>query len=40
VTSVTGLIDEIFKTFGRLRVLVNNAGTDVTKPIMEMSVKE
>ena len=38
--SVAGLIDDVVKSFGRLDVLVNNAGTDVTKSIMEMSVEE
>jgi NADP-dependent 3-hydroxy acid dehydrogenase YdfG len=32
--------EDIRKTFGRLDVLINNAGIDVTKPVDEISIEE
>lgn len=39
-TSVTEAIEAITSEYGRIDVLVNNAGTDVTKPITDLSVEE
>ena len=38
--SIRDLIRKIQEEFGRLDVLINNAGTDITKSIVEMSVEE
>jgi len=38
--SVREVISEITEKFGRLDALINNAGVDFTKPIMEMTAAE
>ncbi|GAA0560180.1 SDR family oxidoreductase [Chitinophaga japonensis] len=38
--SVKEVISEIAEKFGRLDALINNAGVDFTKPIMEMTAAE
>jgi NAD(P)-dependent dehydrogenase (short-subunit alcohol dehydrogenase family) len=39
-SSAAAAIDGIEREFGRLDVLVNNAGTDVTRPIEELSIDD
>ncbi len=38
--SVQNIIDTITRQYGRIDVLINNAGTDVTKPITDLTVEE
>lgn len=40
VDSVQEAVSGVVEKFGRLDVVINNAGLDVTKPIMELSVDE
>jgi NAD(P)-dependent dehydrogenase (short-subunit alcohol dehydrogenase family) len=38
--SIDKLMNTVREEFGRLDVLINNAGTDITKPITEMATEE
>jgi NAD(P)-dependent dehydrogenase (short-subunit alcohol dehydrogenase family) len=38
--SVQQVVQQVKKQYGRLDVVINNAGIDVTKPIMELTVNE
>jgi 3-oxoacyl-[acyl-carrier protein] reductase len=40
VTAVTGAVEKTVATFGRLDVLVNNAGTAIPKPFEETTLEE
>jgi 3-oxoacyl-[acyl-carrier protein] reductase len=40
VEAVKGAVDKAFSTFGRLDVLVNNAGTAIPKPFEESTLEE
>ncbi|AXF57540.1 SDR family NAD(P)-dependent oxidoreductase [Salicibibacter kimchii] len=35
--SLSDLADQIYRTFGRIDVLINNAGTNITKPATEIT---
>lgn len=37
---ITGVIEQVMQRYGRIDVLVNNAGTDKTVPIEELAVEE
>ncbi len=38
--SVKQLVDEVFRQHGRIDILINNAGTDVTVPFTELTVAQ
>jgi NAD(P)-dependent dehydrogenase (short-subunit alcohol dehydrogenase family) len=40
VSTIESVVQQIAEEYGHIDVLVNNAGTDFTKPIEELSVKE
>ena len=39
-TAVTGAVEKTFSSFGRLDVLVNNAGTAIPKPFEQSTLQE
>jgi 3-oxoacyl-[acyl-carrier protein] reductase len=40
VEAIRGAVEKVFATFGRLDVLVNNAGTAIPKPFEETTLEE